>query len=296
MASGNEPITAAHLVIARLSDDVFIHSRDEKESLMTIAITGATGQLGRIVVEKLKENVPAASIIALVRSPEKAADLGVTVRAADYAAPETLLLGLSGVDTLLLISSSELGQRTTQHRNVINAAKETGVKHIVYTSLLHADTSLLSLAGEHLETEAALKNSGVTYTILRNGWYTENYTGSLAGAVASGAIKGSAGNGKVSSATREDYADAAVAVLTSAGHDNKVYELAGDTAWTLPELAAEVSKQTGKTFSITTSRKQITQRLSRPMVFRKDLLRFLPPWMLVHRKVPCSTIAANYPN
>lgn len=213
---------------------------------MTIAITGATGQLGRIVVEKLREKVPAASIIALVRSPEKAADFGVTVRAADYAAPETLLLGLSGVDTLLLISSSELGQRTTQHRNVINAAKETGVKHIVYTSLLHADTSLLSLAGEHLETEAALKNSNVTYTILRNGWYTENYTGSLAGAVASGAINGSAGNGKVSSATREDYADAAVVVLTSAEHDNKVYELAGDTAWTLPELAAEVSRQTGK--------------------------------------------------
>lgn len=213
---------------------------------MTIAITGATGQLGRIVIEKLKEKVPAASIIALVRSPEKAADFGVTVRAADYAAPETLLLGLSGVDTLLLISSNELGQRATQHRNVIDAAKKAGVKHIVYTSLLHADTSLLSLAGEHIETEATLKNSGVTYTILRNGWYTENYTGSLGGAVASGAINGSAGNGKVSSATREDYADAAVAVLTSSGHDNKVYELAGDTAWTLPELAAEVSRQTGK--------------------------------------------------
>lgn len=214
---------------------------------MTIAITGATGQLGHIVIEKLKQKVPAASIIALVRSPEKAADFGVTVRAADYAAPETLLLGLSGVETLLLISSNELGQRATQHSNVIDAAKKAGVKHIVYTSLLHADTSLLSLAGEHLETEAALKNSGLTYTILRNGWYTENYTGSLAGAVASGAINGSAGNGKVSSATREDYADAAVVVLTSAGHDNKVYELAGDTAWTLPELAAEVSKQTGKT-------------------------------------------------
>lgn len=213
---------------------------------MTIAITGATGQLGHIVIEKLKQKVPAASIIALVRSPEKAADFGVTVRAADYAAPETLLLGLSGVDTLLLISSNELGQRATQHNNVIDAAKKAGVKHIVYTSLLHADTSLLSLAGEHLETEAALKNSGLTYTILRNGWYTENYTGSLAGAVASGALHGSAGNGKVSSATREDYADAAVVVLTSAGHDNKVYELAGDTAWTLPELAAEASKQTGK--------------------------------------------------
>jgi NAD(P)H dehydrogenase (quinone) len=213
---------------------------------MTIAVTGATGQLGQIVIEKLKQKVPAFDIVALVRSPEKAAKLGVASRAADYTKPETLEAALSGVDTLLLISSNEIGQRAVQHLNAINAAKKAGVKRIVYTSLLHADVSPLNLAPEHRDTEAALKASGVPYTILRNGWYAENYTASIGGALAGGAFIGSAADGKVSAAPRLDYAEAAAVVLTGIGHEGKTYELAGDTAWSLTELAAEISKQTGK--------------------------------------------------
>lgn len=213
---------------------------------MKIGITGATGQLGRLVVSKLKNKVSADNIVVLVRSPQKGADLGVETREADYARPETLNSALKGIDTLLLISSSEVGQRATQHHNVVEAAKKAGVKWIVYTSLLHADTSSLSLAEEHLQTEAELKQSGIPHTILRNGWYTENYTGSIPGALAGGAFIGSAGNGKISSAARQDFADAAVAVLTGEGHEGKVYELAGDEAFTLSDLAAEVSRQTGK--------------------------------------------------
>jgi NAD(P)H dehydrogenase (quinone) len=144
-----------------------------------IAITGATGQLGRLVIEKLKGRVPASDIVALARSTAKAADLSVAARHADYDKPETLERALAGVNTLLLISSSEVGKRGTQHHNVIEAAKKAGVKRIVYTSLLHADTSPLNLAGEHLATETELKASGIPFTILRNGWYTENYTGSI---------------------------------------------------------------------------------------------------------------------
>jgi NAD(P)H dehydrogenase (quinone) len=213
---------------------------------MTIAITGATGQLGRLVVSKLKDRVSDAEIVALVRSPEKAADLGVTARAANYDQRETLADALAGVDTLLFISSNELGKREAQHQNVIDAAKKAGVKRIVYTSLLHADTSPLDLAAEHLATENALKASGLPFTILRNGWYTENHTASIAGALAGGAFIGSAGDGKISSATRSDFADAAVAVLTGEGHEGKTYELAGDESYTLSDLAAEVSRQSEK--------------------------------------------------
>ncbi|MFD1198136.1 SDR family oxidoreductase [Brucella gallinifaecis] len=213
---------------------------------MTIAVTGATGQLGRIVIEKLKAKVPASDIVALVRSPEKAADLGVSARPADYVKPETLVAALANVETVLLISSNEIGQRAQQHKNVIDAAKKAGVKRIVYTSLLHADNSPLSLAEEHRLTEADLKASGLSYTILRNGWYTENYTGSIGGALAGGAFIGSAGEGKISAAPRADFAEAAVVALTGESHDGKTYELAGDTAWTLSDLAAEISKQTGK--------------------------------------------------
>jgi len=214
---------------------------------MTIAITGATGQLGRLVVNKLKSKVPASSIVVLVRTPGKAADLGVTAREADYSKPDTLERALSGVETLLLISSNEIGKRSVQHRNVIEAAKKAGVQWVVYTSLLHAETSAITaLSGEHLDTEAALKASGMPYTILRNGWYTENYTASVPGAIAGGAFLGCANGGKISSAAREDYAEAAVAVLTSQGHKGKTYELAGDQAYTLSELAAEISRQTGK--------------------------------------------------
>jgi NAD(P)H dehydrogenase (quinone) len=214
---------------------------------MKIGVTGATGQLGRLVVEKLKQKVAADSVVALVRNPEKAADLGVEARAFDYTQPEALVASLKGIDKLLLISGNEIGQRLPQHKAVIEAAKQAGVKQITYTSILHADSSPLGLAGEHLATEVALKASGLTYTILRNGWYTENYTGSAKGAVGAGAFIGNAGDGKIASAARVDYAEAAVVVLAGEGHENKTYELAGDEAYTLTELAAEISRQTGKT-------------------------------------------------
>lgn len=213
---------------------------------MKIAITGASGQLGRLVIERLRAKVPASDIVALVRTPSKAAGLGVELREADYTRPETLDKALEGIDLLLLISSSEIGRRVAQHRNVIEAAKNNNIKHVFYTSLLHPEGSALSLAPEHVETEALLKESGLTVTLLRNGWYTENYTASVGSAVANGAFLGSAGDGKIASAARADYADAAVAVLTTPGHEGKIYELAGDTAFTLTELAAEISRQTGK--------------------------------------------------
>ncbi len=213
---------------------------------MRIAITGASGQLGRLIIERLRTKVSSSDIVALVRTPSKATDLGVEVREADYARPETLDKALSGMDTLLFISGSEIGQRVAQHRNIIEAAKKAGVKRVVYTSVLHAERSTLSLAPEHVETEALLKASGLSITLLRNGWYTENYTASVGPAVANGAFIGSAGQGKIASAPRADYADAAVVVLTTAGHEGKTYELAGDEAYTLAELAAEISRQTGK--------------------------------------------------
>jgi len=214
---------------------------------MKIGVTGATGQLGRLVVEKLKQKVATDTIVALVRNPEKAADLGVEARAFDYTQPEILVASLKGIDKLLLISGNEIGQRLPQHKAVIEAAKQAGVKQITYTSILHADSSPLGLAGEHLATEVAIKESGLNYTILRNGWYTENYTGSAKGAVGAGAFIGNAGDGKIASAARVDYAEAAAVVLAGEGHENKTYELAGDEAYTLTELAAEISRQTGKT-------------------------------------------------
>ena len=213
---------------------------------MRIAITGASGQLGRLIIERLRTKVPSSDIVALVRTPSKATDLGVEVREADYTRPDTLDKALAGVDTLLMISGSEVGQRVAQHRNIIDAAKKAGIKRVVYTSLLHAERSTLSLAPEHVETEALLNASGLSITLLRNGWYTENYTASVGPAVANGAFIGSAGQGKIASAPRADYADAAVVVLTTAGHEGKTYELAGDSAYTLAELAAEISRQTGK--------------------------------------------------
>jgi NAD(P)H dehydrogenase (quinone) len=213
---------------------------------MKIGITGATGQLGRLVVEKMKQRVNSDNLVALVRSPEKAFDLGIDASPFDYGNPEAILQGLNGIDNLLLISGSEIGQRKIQHKNIIGAAQKAGVKWIVYTSLLHADTSSLSLAKEHIETEKILKDSGIPYTILRNGWYTENYMGSISGALQAGVLVGSAGDGKISSAAREDFAEAAAVVLTSDKQIGKVYELAGDESYTLKELAAEISKQTGK--------------------------------------------------
>ncbi|KTQ89645.1 NmrA family transcriptional regulator [Aureimonas ureilytica] len=213
---------------------------------MSIAITGATGALGRLVLQDLAARRPTETVLALARSPEKLREAGIEARRFDYSDPATLAPALAGVSTLLLISSSEVGQREAQHRAVIAAAKAAGVGHIVYTSLLHADRSTLSLAGEHLATEAALRDSGLPHTILRNGWYTENYMASLPPALAHGAFIGSAGEGRISSAARRDYAEAAAVVLTESGHQGKVYELAGDEAYTLTDLAAELSRQSGR--------------------------------------------------
>ena len=212
---------------------------------MKIAVTGATGHLGTFVVEELKKRVSNENIVALVRTPGKASALEVVVRAFDYNQPETMTAALAGVDRLVLISGNEIGQRARQHFNVIEAAGKAGVEWIVYTSLLHADSTTLNLAGEHMTTEEALKASGINYTILRNGWYTENYTGSIGGALAGGAFIGSAGNGKISSAARVDYAEAAAVAITDESHKGKVYELAGDDYYTLADLAAEISNQTG---------------------------------------------------
>lgn len=213
---------------------------------MKIGITGAAGQLGKLVVEQLKARFSTENIVTLARTAENVKELGVEVRAFDYNKAEDLQEQLNGIDKLLLISSNEIGQRTRQHRNVIKAAQRAGVKWIVYTSLLHADSTTVNLAGEHLETEKVLKESGIDYTILRNGWYTENYTASIGGAIAGGAFIGAAASGKISSAARIDYAEAAVVVLLSENYKGKVFELAGDNAYTLNDLAAELSNQTGK--------------------------------------------------
>lgn len=211
-----------------------------------IAVTGATGQLGRLVIEQLKARAPAESLVALVRDPAKAADLGVEARAADYDKPETLAAALKGVDVLLLISSDAVGQRVSQHRNVIEAAKAAGVKRIAYTSILRADDTPIGLGVEHRATEAMIRESGLAYTLLRNGWYLENYAGAIAGALQAGAFVGSAGQGRISAAARADYAAAAAVVLTGEGHEGETYELAGDEAFTMAELAAETSRQTGR--------------------------------------------------
>ena len=214
-----------------------------------IALTGATGQLGQFVVEELLKTVAAKEIVAIVRNPAKAEALskqGVLVRQADYGDQAALTQALAGVNKLLLISSSEVGQRAAQHRNVINAAKAAGVKFIAYTSLLHADKSPLGLHVEHVETEKMLADSGIPYTLLRNGWYSENYLASAPAALAHGVFIGAAGDGKIASATRADYAAAAARVISEEGHAGKVYELAGDRGWTLTELAALLSKASGK--------------------------------------------------
>lgn len=211
------------------------------------AVTGATGQLGRLVIATLKDKGFADQTIALVRDPAKAADLGVQVRPFDYDKPEQLSAALTGIDRLLFISGSEVGKREAQHRAVIAAARQAGVKQIVYTSLLHADISEIALAPEHRATEEALKQSGIDHVILRNSWYTENYTGSLGAALANGAIVGSTGNGKLTTASRPDLAEAAVAVLTADGHSGNTYELANDEPFTLADLADELSRQSGKT-------------------------------------------------
>lgn len=220
------------------------------EHLPSILVTGASGQLGRLVIQELLKTVPAANIAAMLRSKSAGSDLeahGVRVVEADYDKPATLDAALAGIDRVLLISSNALGARVAQHRNVIDAAARAGVKLIAYTSVLHADTSTLGLAEEHRQTEAALQSAGVPFVVLRNGWYTENYAASIPPALAHGAFLGSAGEGRISSASRADYAAAAAAVLASADDQaGKIYELAGDEAYTLAEFAADVAKQAGK--------------------------------------------------
>lgn len=215
-----------------------------------IAVTGATGQLGRMVVERLLDKVPAPQVLALARDPNKASGLaarGVQVREADYDRPQTLERALAGVDQLLLVSSSELGKRARQHAAVIDAARRAGVRLIAYTSVLHADASPLGLAEEHRQTEAALAASGVPYVLLRNGWYAENYMLGIPAALQYGVVMGSAGEGRISSASRADYADAAAAVLTSGdAQAGRVYELAGGSQFTLAQFAAELARQSGK--------------------------------------------------
>lgn len=214
-----------------------------------IVITGATGRLGPLVVaELLARGVPAEEIVAAVRTPKKATDLaaqGVRVRQADYSQPDTLTSAFAGAEKLLLISSSANGQRIEQHRNVVSAAAVAGVRQIAYTSILRADTSALQLAGEHKATEELIRESGIPYVFLRNGWYLENYSENLAPAVQYGVINGSAGDGRIAAAARADFAAAAAAVLSTDGHHNAVYELAGDKPFTMSELAAEVTRQSG---------------------------------------------------
>jgi NAD(P)H dehydrogenase (quinone) len=216
---------------------------------MKIAVTGATGQLGQLVVNGLLEKGPSNTIIAVVRDKKKAQPLvqrGVDVRVAHYGDPAALKAAFSGVDRLLLISSSEVGKRTKQHKNVVDAAKAAGVKRIVYTSAPKATTTKLVVAPEHKATEENILQSGMEYTILRNNWYTENYKDRVETARKTGAVVASAGVGRVASATRADYAAGAAAVLLGTGHEGKVYELGGDHAWDFNELAETIGKIIGK--------------------------------------------------
>jgi NAD(P)H dehydrogenase (quinone) len=212
-------------------------------------VTGATGQLGRLVVDALEAKVAKGDIAVLVRSEEAKAEFdarGLDARIGDYTDKAALEAAFEGVERLLLISSSEVGQRSVQHANVIDAAKAAGVSYVAYTSLLRATDSAMGLAAEHKETEAALSASGLDYTLLRNGWYSENYLMAVPQVLEMGQHFGSAGAGRISSATRQDYAEAAAAVLAGTGHEGKTYELGGDSSYTLTDFAAAVAEASGK--------------------------------------------------
>jgi NAD(P)H dehydrogenase (quinone) len=220
---------------------------------MSLVVTGATGHLGRLIVEDLlARGVPAADIVAAGRDVTKIKDLadrGVVVRAVDYSEPATLGGLFNRGDKVVLVSSSEAGQRVPQHRNVIDAAARAGVALLGYTSIANADTTTMRLAEEHQATEAVVRASGIPFVLLRNSWYFENYTNQLGVILEHGALLGSAGDGRVSAATRADYAAAAAAVLAGAGHEGRAYELGGDQAVTLAEVAAEIGAQTGRDIS-----------------------------------------------
>lgn len=214
-----------------------------------IVVTGVSGALGRLTVEELLRTTPAERIVAAARAPEKLADLagrGVHVRQADYDRPDTLTDALRGAEKVLLISGNEIGRRVAQHRAVVDAAKQAGVALLAYTSGLHVDTSPVPIFPEHRATEEYLRASGVPFTLLRNGWYHENYVPAARQGANSGIIFGAAGDGRVASAARADYAAAAAAVLTGDGHAGTAYELSGDTVWSMPELAATVAEITGR--------------------------------------------------
>lgn len=216
---------------------------------MKIAITGATGQLGQLVIQALLKRVSADQIVALVRDQKKAtalAEQGVELRHFDYDAPESLAPALQGIDKLLLISANEVGRRTPQHKAVIEAAQLAQVPYIAYTSLLRADTSPLGLAQEHRETEALIQASGLRYTFLRNNWYNENYLAGVEHNVASGKLFSATQNGPISSASRADYAEAAAEVLTTQGHEQKTYELAGSQSFTKTDLATYIAHAASK--------------------------------------------------
>ena len=212
------------------------------------AVTGASGRLGRLAIDELLvRGVPAGDVVAVVRTPSRATDLadrGVRVRTGDYSHPGTLNEALTGVDRLLLVSGSEPGQRVAQHANVIGAAGAAGVSRIAYTSMLNADHSTNPLAGEHRDTEQALRAAGVPFTLLRNGWYTENYAGQIGQYLQRGEILGAAGTGRISAASRQDYAAAAAAALLRDEEGDQTYELGGP-AFDLSELARVISEVTG---------------------------------------------------
>lgn len=213
-----------------------------------IAVTGASGHLGRLVIENLlAAGRPAERIVAVVRDAAKVADLserGVKVRAADYSQPATLDAAFKNVARLLLVSSNEVGGRVPQHRNAVAAARRAGIEFLAYTSILKADSSQMQLAADHKATEAIIRDSAIPFAFLRNGWYLENYTDQMPQILQHKAVFGSAGDGRVSAASRDDYAAAAATVLTGDAHENQTYELGGDNSFTLAELAAEISKQT----------------------------------------------------
>jgi NAD(P)H dehydrogenase (quinone) len=220
---------------------------------MSIVVTGATGHLGRLIVESLlARGVPAGQIVAAGRDTTKAADLaarGVTVRHADYQDVQSLKAAFAGADKLMFVSGSENGRRVPQHTNVIEAAQAVGAGAVVYTSTVKAATSSLALAAEHKATEEVLTASGLPFTVLRNGWYVENYTPQIPAYLEHG-IAGAAGDGRIAAATRADLAEAAAAVLTTDNHQGRVYELGGE-AFTMAELAAEISRQTGRSVTYT---------------------------------------------
>ncbi|UJW31885.1 SDR family oxidoreductase [Saccharothrix sp. AJ9571] len=229
---------------------------------MTIVVTGANGQLGRLVVEHLLKRVDKSEVAVSVREPAKAQDLGVDVRHGDFDRPETLDAAFAGADKLLLISTGDASDhRVTQHRNAIDAAKRAGVRHLVYTSLTKADTSGMLLARTHAPTEELVKASGLTYTILRNNWYLENDLGTIAAALATGTVASSAGDGRTAPVTRSEYAEAAAAVLAGDGHENAVYELGAPVSYSAADWAAALSEATGReiTFTAITAEQAVEQ-------------------------------------